>query len=173
MHIQSQHFSRFVILVLKLKKLEATKLSISFTPHRNAYKANYTKTLSPWLQTKIQTGSGLMKQMLSYRTVSLAQTGICFGIHPITLKRSSHQSPASLISASTLIQDTYSEHVLTSWKVSSLTFFNLSLSRSVISTCFKQTNLVIAPKNTKVTCLNDYHIYNHEMLWKSGHLLPY
>ena len=34
--------------------------------------------------------------------------------------------------------------------------FNLSLSESVIPTCFKQTTTVPVPKNTKVTCLNDY-----------------
>jgi hypothetical protein len=34
--------------------------------------------------------------------------------------------------------------------------FNLSLSESVISTCFKQTTIVPVPKNTKVTFLNDY-----------------
>jgi hypothetical protein len=33
---------------------------------------------------------------------------------------------------------------------------NLSLSESVIPTCFKQTTIVPVPKNTKVTCLNDY-----------------
>ena len=33
--------------------------------------------------------------------------------------------------------------------------FNLSLSESVILTCFKQTTIVPVPKNTKVTCLND------------------
>ena len=34
--------------------------------------------------------------------------------------------------------------------------FNLSLSESVITTCFKQTTIVPVPKNTKVTCQNDY-----------------
>ena len=34
--------------------------------------------------------------------------------------------------------------------------FNLSLTESVISTCFKQTTIVPVPKNTKVACLNDY-----------------
>ena len=34
--------------------------------------------------------------------------------------------------------------------------FNLSLSESVVPTCFKQTTIVLVPKNTKVTCLNDY-----------------
>jgi hypothetical protein len=34
--------------------------------------------------------------------------------------------------------------------------FNLSLTPSVISTCFKQTTIVPVPKNAKVTCLNDY-----------------
>jgi hypothetical protein len=34
--------------------------------------------------------------------------------------------------------------------------FNLSLSESVIPTCFKQTTKVHVPKNTKVTFLNDY-----------------
>ena len=34
--------------------------------------------------------------------------------------------------------------------------FNLSLTQSVIPTCFKQTTIVHVPKNAKVTCLNDY-----------------
>uniref|UniRef100_A0A8K9WQU4 Reverse transcriptase domain-containing protein n=1 Tax=Oncorhynchus mykiss TaxID=8022 RepID=A0A8K9WQU4_ONCMY len=34
--------------------------------------------------------------------------------------------------------------------------FNLSLSESVMPTCFKQTTIVPFPKNTKVACLNDY-----------------
>jgi hypothetical protein len=33
---------------------------------------------------------------------------------------------------------------------------NLSLSKYVIPTCFKQTTIIPVPKNTKVTCLNDY-----------------
>ena len=43
-------------------------------------------------------------------------------------------------------QDVHCKHALT----------NLSLSESVIPTCFKQTTIVPVPKNTKVTCLNDY-----------------
>ena len=35
--------------------------------------------------------------------------------------------------------------------------FNLFLTESVITTCFKQTTIVPVPKNTKVTCLNYYH----------------
>ena len=34
--------------------------------------------------------------------------------------------------------------------------FNMSLTESVIPTCFKQTTIVPVPKNTKITCLNDY-----------------
>ena len=34
--------------------------------------------------------------------------------------------------------------------------FNMSLTESVIPTCFKQTTIVLVSKNTKVTCLNDY-----------------
>ena len=34
--------------------------------------------------------------------------------------------------------------------------FNLSLTESVIPTCFKQTTIVPVPKKAKVTCLNDY-----------------
>ena len=34
--------------------------------------------------------------------------------------------------------------------------FNLSLTQSVLPTYFKQTIIVPVPKNTKVTCLNDY-----------------
>jgi hypothetical protein len=47
------------------------------------------------------------------------------------------------------------EHVLTNWQVSSLAYSS-SLSESVIPTCFKQTTIDPVPKNTKVTCLNDY-----------------
>ena len=34
--------------------------------------------------------------------------------------------------------------------------FNLSLTESVISTCFKQATIVPVPKKAKVTFLNDY-----------------
>ena len=34
--------------------------------------------------------------------------------------------------------------------------FNLSLTESVIPTCFKQTTKVPVPKKEKVTCLNDF-----------------
>ena len=34
--------------------------------------------------------------------------------------------------------------------------FNLSLSESVIPTCFKQTTIVPVTKNIKATCLNDF-----------------
>jgi hypothetical protein len=34
--------------------------------------------------------------------------------------------------------------------------FNLSLTESVITACFKQTTIVPVPKKVKVTCLNDY-----------------
>jgi hypothetical protein len=34
--------------------------------------------------------------------------------------------------------------------------FNLSLTESVILTCFKHTTIVPVPKKTKVNCLNDY-----------------
>ena len=34
--------------------------------------------------------------------------------------------------------------------------FNLSLTESVIPTCFKQNTIVPVPKEAKVTCLNDY-----------------
>ena len=33
---------------------------------------------------------------------------------------------------------------------------NLSLTESVIPTCFKQTSIVPVPKKAKITCLNDY-----------------
>jgi hypothetical protein len=44
-----------------------------------------------------------MKQMLSYRTVLLAQTGICSGILPMTLRSTPHQSLALSISADDII----------------------------------------------------------------------
>jgi hypothetical protein len=34
--------------------------------------------------------------------------------------------------------------------------FNLSLAESIIPTCFKQNTIVSVPKNTKITCLNNY-----------------
>ena len=46
--------------------------------------------------------------------------------------------------------------------------FNLSLTGSVIPTCFKQTTTVPMPKKAKATCLNDYlrstHVGSHEVL---------
>ena len=47
--------------------------------------------------------------------------------------------------------------------------FNLSLTESVIPTCFKQTTIVPVPKKAKVTWLNYYlprstHVGSHEVL---------
>ena len=43
--------------------------------------------------------------------------------------------------------------------------FNLSLTQSVIPPCFKQTTIVPVPKNSKVTCLNNYQpVACHEVL---------
>ena len=47
--------------------------------------------------------------------------------------------------------------------------FNLSLTESVMSTCFKQTTIAPGPKKAKLTSLNDYrpvstHVYSHEVL---------
>jgi hypothetical protein len=39
--------------------------------------------------------------------------------------------------------------------------FNLSLTESVIPTCFKQATTVPVTKNTNVTCLNDYRPVAH------------
>jgi hypothetical protein len=39
--------------------------------------------------------------------------------------------------------------------------FNLSLSESVIPTCLKQTAIVTVPKNSKLTCLNEYRLGAH------------
>ena len=50
----------------------------------------------------------------------------------------------------------YCEHELTERASVFTDIFNLSLSESVIPTWFKQTTIVPVPKNTKVTCLNDY-----------------
>ena len=38
-----------------------------------------------------------MKQMLNYRTVLLAQTGICSGILPMALRSTPHQSLAETV----------------------------------------------------------------------------
>jgi hypothetical protein len=47
--------------------------------------------------------------------------------------------------------------------------FNLSLTESVIPTCFKQTTIVPVPKDANATCLNDLpprstHVSSHEVL---------
>ena len=48
--------------------------------------------------------------------------------------------------------------------------FNLSLTESVIPTCFKQITIVPVPKKANVTCLNDYrHVESQEVLRKAGH----
>ena len=44
-----------------------------------------------------------MMQMLRYRTVLLAQTGICYRIYPMALSSTPPQSPASSISALTIV----------------------------------------------------------------------
>jgi hypothetical protein len=45
--------------------------------------------------------SGQMTSMLRYRTVLLAETGICYGIHPMALRTIPPQPPALAICAST------------------------------------------------------------------------
>ena len=56
---------------------------------------------SNWLPSGHSTiNTWLMTQMLSYRTVLIAQTGNCSRILPMLLRSSSHQSLASSISAS-------------------------------------------------------------------------
>ena len=86
-----------------------------YSTHKDAYKAlpcpPFDKSDHPdlCLQEKTKAGStsdsvnkktGQMKQMLSYRTVLLAQTGICSGILPMALRSTPHQSLPSSISAS-------------------------------------------------------------------------
>ena len=177
-------------------------------------------------QAKTQTESGLMKRMVSYRTVSLSQTEICSRIHPMALR---NQSPASLISElKTLSPQWPYVHIPTrshGLQVTSALFqrlelqvsntephmrakavpedcvitlsvanvsktikqvnihkalgpdvllgrvlgacadqlasvftdiFTLSLTQSVIPTCFNQIPTFAVLKNSKVTCLNDY-----------------
>ena len=73
--------------------------------------ANLTTFLSSWFLLTIKyfsrkyqwlalLGSGEMTRMLHLRTVLLAQTGICSGILPMTLRSTPHQSLPSSISAS-------------------------------------------------------------------------
>ena len=60
-----------------------------------------SKTLSRKYQWLAQYRSSQMTRMLCYRTVLLAQTGICSGIHPMALRSIPPPSPASSINAST------------------------------------------------------------------------
>jgi hypothetical protein len=90
-----------------------------YSSHRDAYKAlprppfgksNHNSILLiPAYRQKIKVEvpvtqsikkSGQMKQMLNYRTVLIAQTGICSGILPMALRSTPHQSLALSISAS-------------------------------------------------------------------------
>jgi hypothetical protein len=48
-------------------------------------------------------------------------------------------------------QETYSAHAHVFTDI-----FNISLTQSVIPSCLKQRTIFPVPKNTKVTCLNDY-----------------
>ena len=80
-----------------------------YSTYRDAYKAlprhPFGKSDS-CLQAKTkavpvtQYGSGQMTRTLRYRTVLLAQTGICSGIHPMGLRSIPPQSLASSTSAS-------------------------------------------------------------------------
>ena len=90
-----------------------------YSTHRDAYKAlpgppfgksdhNYILLIPAYKQKQsrkyqwlAQYGSGQMTQMLCYRTVLLAQTGICSGIHSMALRSIPSQSSALSISAST------------------------------------------------------------------------
>jgi hypothetical protein len=54
-------------------------------------------------------------------------------------------------------QDVYSKHEQDQLASVFTDIFNLSLTESVISTCFKQTTIVPVPKEAKPTCLNYYH----------------
>uniref|UniRef100_A0A8C7CTQ0 Voltage-gated delayed rectifier potassium channel KCNH4 n=1 Tax=Oncorhynchus kisutch TaxID=8019 RepID=A0A8C7CTQ0_ONCKI len=74
------------------------KLFITLTPHTETHT---NKNSNRKYKGRAQYGSGPMKWMLNYRTGSLALTGICSAIHPMALRSSPHQSPASLLSALT------------------------------------------------------------------------
>ena len=84
-----------------------------YSTHRDAYKtlrhqtfgkSDYNSILQIPAYKQIlkqeATVTRQMKQMLSYRAVLLAQTGICSGIPPMPLRNIPHQSLASSISAS-------------------------------------------------------------------------
>ena len=49
----------------------------------------------------------------------------------------------------------YPEHALTNWQVSCKCLIPTT-GKCLIPTCFKQTTIVPVPKNTRLTCLNDY-----------------
>ena len=83
-----------------------------YSTHRDAYKAlphpplgksdhNSVLLIPAYKQKLTQYGSGQMTRMLHYRTVLLALTGICSGIHPMALRKTPRQSLAASISAST------------------------------------------------------------------------
>ena len=59
-------------------------------------------------------------------------------------------------------QGMYSKHALTNWQVFT-DIFNLSLTESVIPTCFKHTTIVPVPKEAKVTSRST-HVGSHEVL---------
>ena len=53
-------------------------------------------------------------------------------------------------------QDVYSEHAADQLASVFTDILNLSMTESVIPTCFKQTTIIPVPKKAKVTCLSDY-----------------
>jgi hypothetical protein len=111
----SYHISISMLHVQREGKKNKKTLDHLYSTHRDAYKAlphppfgksdhnsillltsNHLSRKHQWLDKK----SGQMKQLLSYMTVLLAQTGIYSVIPPMTLRITPHQSLASSISAS-------------------------------------------------------------------------
>ena len=108
------HFYQHVKCATRGEKI----LDHLYSTHRDVYKAlprppfdksdHNSILLIPAYQLKLKQEapvtqsikeSGQMKQILNYRTVLLAQTGICYGILPMALRSTPHQSLALSISA--------------------------------------------------------------------------
>jgi hypothetical protein len=73
--------------------LHLANLTIFYPPDSCLQATNYSSDL-------INKKNGQMKQMLCYRTVLLAQTGICSGIPLMALKSTPHQSISATMTSS-------------------------------------------------------------------------
>jgi hypothetical protein len=95
-----------------------------------------------------------MKQMSSYRTVLLAQTGICSGILPNALR--SPSLSGFIIKCIDDVIPTVTVRTYPNQKPWIAGNIHTELKSKAAAFKEQQTTIVPVPKNTNVPCLNDY-----------------